>query len=311
MKKIFYILVLLLAFNSLKAQQDPQLSHYFFAKSFYNSAYAGYEDKICISALSHQQWTKFEGAPMTNMLSVDGPLTVLGLDAGIGVNIMNDKYGEFVDDFRGNLNLSYNFDLPVGALRVGLSPGFFSKKIKGEWKFPDQSESILDDDQNVFTFDMGAGMYYTLNNYYLGLSSKHFLKPSFNFESASGNKSSIFLVNHYYLMTGYTFNLLSSVLELTPSVFIKTDVSVLQYDINLFALYNKKFWASVTYRNGDAFAFFAGTSIFNNTRIGLSYDLTLSYLNRVSNGTFEAYLGYCFSFVKPANAQSYKNVKTL
>ncbi len=311
MKKIIYILALLLAFGTLQAQQDPQLSHYFFAKSFYNSSYAGYEDKICINVLSHQQWNKFEGAPLTNMLSIDGPVNLFGLDAGVGVNIIDDRYGEFVNDFRGKINLAYNFDLPVGSLRVGLSPGFFSKKIKGAWKFPDQSETILTDDKNVFVFDIGGGVYYTVSNYHLGFSSSHLLKPKFEFVSESGNNSSVFLVNHFYLMTGYTFNLLSSVLELTPSVFIKSDISSLQYDINLFALYNKKFWASVTYRNRDAFAFFVGTSIFANTRLGLSYDLTLSYLNRVSNGTFEAYIGYNFSFVKPANAQKYRNVKTL
>lgn len=311
MRKTLYILIILLSFNTLKGQQDPQVSHYFFMKEFYNPAYAGYEDQICANFLSHQQWRNFKGTPFTNMLTIDSPLDILGTkNIGVGVNFVDDRYGD-VRDFRGNLSISYNFDLPIGSVRVGLSPGVFSKKFEATWKFPDQQETILNDDKNVYIFDIGAGLYYTIDNLFVGFSSFHLTRPSFYFESTTGSQSSIFLVNHFYLMTGYTFNVANSAIELTPSVFLKSDANVLQYDINILALYNKKIWASVSYRNKDALAFMVGTSYFNNIRLGLSYDVTLSYMNRVSNGTLEAYVGYCFSFIKPANAKSYGNVKTL
>ncbi|MBN2891139.1 MAG: PorP/SprF family type IX secretion system membrane protein [Bacteroidales bacterium] len=314
MRRIIFTILLILTVNSLDAQQDPQVSHYFFMKEFYNPAYAGYDGEICANFLSHQQWRGFENAPFTNMLTLDTDLPSLGIqsldNAGIGINFVNDQYG-FVTDFRGNISLSYNFDLPIGSLRIGLSPGAFSKKFEAQWKFPDQTETIMTDQTNVFVFDIGGGIYYSVSNLFVSFSSFHITRPSFYFEVDNNSVGSIFLVNHYYLMAGYNLSLSNSALEITPSVFFKSDGREIQYDINIFALYNKKIWASVTYRNKDALAFFVGTSYFNNIRLGLSYDITLSYLNRVSNGTLEAYVGYCFSFIKPANAQKYRNVKTL
>ena len=310
MKKIFLHIIVILTFTNVYAQQDPQLSHYFFMKEYYNPAYAGYEDNININMLSHQQWQKFEGAPLTTVLSADAPLSLFGQSEGIGLNLMNDKYG-FVNDFRANLSLAYIFNLGVNRLSIGINPGLFSKKFKPQWKFPDQQENILEQDKNAILFDFGIGAYYTFGNYYTGFSISHLFRPAFYYTTDNGTVSSPFLTNHYFLMAGYTYQFSSAPIELTPSVFIKSDGNVFQEEINIFAQYNKKIWISVSYRNKDALVFFAGTSYFKDLKIGLSYDLTLSYLNRVTRGTFEAYLGYSFSFMRIPNAQTYRNVKTL
>jgi len=310
MKKTITVILFLLSISAY-GQQDPQISHYFFMKEFYNPAYAGFEGDININLLSHQQWRKFTGAPVTTILSVDAPVSPLGIDGGVGLNIVDDRYG-FVHDFRGNLALSYSFNIGTGKLSIGANPGIFSKKFEPQWKFPDQSETILNENINATIFDIGAGIYYSLNNLFVGFSSFHILRPTFYFAASDGtNGSSIFLVNHYYLMAGYNLKLANSVIDLTPSIFLKSDGNSIQSEINIYALYNKKIWLSVSYRNKDALVFFAGTSYFNNVKLGISYDLTLSYINRVSNGTIEAYVGYTFSFFKVANAQKYRNVKTL
>jgi len=309
-KRVLYILLILLTSLRFFGQQDQQISHYFFMKTFYNPSYTGYEGEICANFLSHQQWRNFENAPFTNILTIDAPVSPFGLDAGVGANFVDDRYG-YVHDFKANLDLAFNYDFGFGPIRFGLSPGIFSKKYEPTWKFPDQPETILDQDKNVTVFDIEAGLFYTVHNLFVGISSFHLLTPAFKFESTSGNETKILTVNHYYLMAGYEFQTANSAFEVTPSVFLKSDGNSVQYDINIFALYNKKIWVSVSYRNKDALAFFVGTSYFNNIRLGLSYDVTLSYLNRVSNGTLEAYVGYNFSFFKPANAQKYRNVKTL
>jgi type IX secretion system PorP/SprF family membrane protein len=310
MKRIIYILIIFSAIK-LSAQQDPQISHYFFLKGFYNPAYTGLTNDINIHLLSHQQWRKFENAPLTNIFSIDAPLNLFNGSEGIGINIVDDRYG-FVRDFRANLNLAYNFDVGIGVMSVGVSPGIFSKKFEPQWKFPDQTEQILSSDQSATIFDLGAGVYYTINNVFLGLSSFHLLRPSFYFTATDNStSSSIFLTNHFYFNGGYSFKTANQSIELTPSFLLKTDMVKLQYDINLMALYNKKVWAGVTYRNKDAVAFFIGTSYFFDLKLGFSYDLILSNINRVATNTMEAYIGYSFSFFKASNAQKYRNVKTL
>jgi type IX secretion system PorP/SprF family membrane protein len=310
MRRLLIFILFLISFE-LYGQQDPQISHYFFMKSFYNPAVVGTQEEICANLIPHQQWKKFENAPFTTILSLDGPINLFGLDNGIGVNFVDDRYG-FVRDFRANISLASNFDIGFGNLSIGVSPGIFSQKFNPEWKFPDQTESILTGEISATVFDMGLGLYYSVGDLFLGLSTFHLLRPKLNFiPKGGGDASSVFLVNHFFLTTGYNFQIPNTAIELIPSVFVKTDLTSLQYDINIFALYNKKIWVSVTYRNKDALAFLVGTSYFNNIKLGLSYDVTLSYINRVSQGTLEAYVGYCFSFIKVDNAQSYRNVKTL
>ncbi len=310
MKRLLHILFIFVALN-LSAQQDPQISHYFFLKGFYNPAYTGLTNDINIHLLSHQQWRKFENAPFTNIMSIDVPLNLFNASEGIGLNMVDDRYG-FVRDFRANLNIAYNFDLGLGVMSVGVNPGIFSKKFQPQWQFPDQTEQILTSDQSATIFDIGVGAYYIINNVFVGASSFHLLRPSFYFTATdNATSSSIFLVNHFYLSGGYSFKTSGQALELTPSFLIKTDMVKMQFDINLMALYNKKVWAGVTYRNKDAVAFFIGTSYFFDLKLGFSYDLILSNINRVATNTLEAYIGYSFSFFKAENAQKYRNVKTL
>lgn len=281
-------------------------------KTSFNPAYAGLEGEVCVNLLSHQQWRQFENAPFTTILSIDFPFKMMKQKFGGGITFVDDRYG-FVRDFKGKANLSYIKDLGVGKLSIGVSPGVFNKKFEPTWLFPDQNEPILDANSNATIFDLGLGAFYLWNELFMGVSSSHLLRPNFYFqpEIEGGNSSSIFLVNHFYFVGGYNFKAANSAIDLTPSVLIKAVGGDMQFDINIFALYNKKFWASVTYRNKAAMAFMVGSSYFNNVRLGLSYDLSLNYMQRVSTGSFEAYFGYCFSFLKGGNARKYRNVKTL
>ncbi|MBN2663449.1 MAG: PorP/SprF family type IX secretion system membrane protein [Bacteroidales bacterium] len=308
-----YFLLIFLFFTSfLYAQQDPLITHYNFMKTTFNPAYAGLEGEVCVNLLSHQQWRKFENAPLTTILSVDAPFNLLNQKWGGGVVFVDDRYG-FVHDFKARFNLSFQKDLGLGKISFGVSPGIFNKKFDPSWKFPDQNEPILEANSNATIFDLGVGAFYIWNELFVGLSSSHLLRPNFYFvsETEGGTNSSIFLVNHFYFIGGYNIKVANSAIDLTPSIFVKSIGNDMQFDINIFALYNKKFWASVTYRNKAALAFMVGTSYFNNLKLGLSYDLSLTYLNRVSSGTFEAYVGYCFSFLNGGNPMKYRNVKTL
>lgn len=303
------LLLLILGINSY-SQQDPLVTQYYFLKQMYNPAYAGFDGEVCANLLSHQQWKKFDGAPVTSVISLDAPIPLFNQSFGVGINLIDDRYG-FVRDFRGSISISYIADLGAGRIAFGISPGIYSEKFNSQWKFPDQTESILPDNSRASVFDVNAGVFYELNNLYAGFSAFHLLRPNLIFSSASSdNSGSIALVNHFYFTTGYTLNLEKYGVELTPSLLAKSDGNNLQFDINILALYNKKFWVGVTYRNKSAMSFQTGTYI-KNIKVGLAYDLPLNSINRVSYGTLEVYLGYSFSFIGKTNIEKYRNVKTL
>ncbi len=310
MKKALFGIFILLSIRVI-AQQDPQFSHYMFVNTSYNPAAAGLSGDVSVNLLNHNQWIKLEGAPRTNLFSVDAPLDLAGKTIGIGAMMMSDNYA-FIQDMTFGLMFDYQIDMGLGKLSIGASASAFSKQfVDVDWKFPDQSEPIFANQSRSMVVDFNLGIFYIFNNLYTGLSITHITAPNFVFISEGGNEQQVGLVRHYYFTAGYNITSVNSLFDIRPSVLIKTDARQLQFDVNMMFLYNKKIWAGVSYRNAESIVTFLGTSYFKNIKLGLSYDIIINSINRVSNGTFEVYLGYNFSLLKMEKPQHYHNVKTL
>jgi type IX secretion system PorP/SprF family membrane protein len=118
--------------------------------------------------------------------------------------------------------------------------------------------------------DFGFGLYYTSDKFFAGLSSVHLAEPQFDF---SGAKST--LNRHYYIMGGYNFDL-SPDIVLTPSLNLKYDSKVFQYEVSALAKFNNQFLAGLAYREGDAVSAILGlTAMQNRLRITYSLDYTV------------------------------------
>jgi hypothetical protein len=68
-----------------------------------------------------------------------------------------------------------------------------------------------------------------------------------------------------------------------------------QVDLNVTALFVQKFRGGLAYRqfgNADALSILLGFQK-DNIKVGYSYDITLSNVQRVSNGTHEIFVRYC------------------
>lgn len=73
------------------AQQDEQFTQYMYNTINVNPAYAGSRDVMSAFVLHRAQWIGIEGAPVTNIISINAPIK--GSDMGLGVSLMNDKLG--------------------------------------------------------------------------------------------------------------------------------------------------------------------------------------------------------------------------
>ena len=78
------------AFTSY-AQQDAQYTQYMYNTINVNPAYAGSRGAMSIFALHRTQWVGLDGAPVTNVASINTPLNDSNL--GLGVTFINDKIG--------------------------------------------------------------------------------------------------------------------------------------------------------------------------------------------------------------------------
>jgi type IX secretion system PorP/SprF family membrane protein len=295
---------------TLSAQQDPVYSQYMHNQFVINPAYAGINDVICLNGTFRNQWVGIEGAPNTMVFDANAPVKPFGINSGVGVSIVNDKYG-FENDIALNLAYSYKIDLRNGKLGIGLNAGFVNKAMKNtNWQTAVGTATddpfIPTADDKAFGFDMGLGVYYKTDNLYLGVSSTHLLQPTIKFQEATEE-----LKRHYYVLAGYKIQLPNPLVEIQPSTMIMSDGKLAQITLNTNVVYNKKFWGGVSYRPGTAIVGLVGLELFNGLRFGYSYDFVTTDIRNYTNATHEITLGYCFNMKVEKTPQKYKSVRFL
>ena len=314
MKKIISISVLIIGvFMNILGQQDPQNSQFMFNKLIYNPGYAGNSGGICATASARQQWVGFKGAPSTTVFYADAAVNPFNISSGVGLSIGNDQLG-----FEKNLSIAgtyaYRMDLGKGTLGIGLNIGFYNKALDPTWEIPTSDyhtpasgDPLIPEGKESFVaFDIGLGLFYSTENFYVGVSSTHINQPSFKF-----NKGTPFMARHYYVTGGYSLRLPNPVFELLPSFFLQSDGKATQLTINTNVLYNKKIWGGVSYRTGDALVALLGLQLINGLRIGYSYDFPTSDIRKNTGGTHELMLKYCFDISLEHVPKRYKSIRFL
>ena len=117
MKTIIIILTLIFSGVASYSQQDAQFTQYMYNTINFNPAYAGSRGTLNTFALHRTQWVGLDGAPVTNIISINSPLNLSNL--GLGVSLINDKIGPTNDntisaDISYTIPVSENYKLSFG-----------------------------------------------------------------------------------------------------------------------------------------------------------------------------------------------------
>lgn len=297
---------------SVFAQQDPQVSMNMFNHMTINPGYAGSNEAICLTAIQRQQWMGFEGSPMTTIFEVNTPINPI--NSGIGLSIYNDEIGNETD-LSLKVSYAYRLEVGMGKLGMGLSFGLLNKAFDENWVATDDpnSDPKIPGKDSRMGFDAGFGLFYRTNDIYLGLSSTHLTQQEIKFPEQD-NIAKVTEVRHYYITSGYNYQLPANpLIELRPSVLIKSDFTSSQFDINLMGIYNKRFFGGVSFRAGsfDALIAMLGMQLKNNLRFAVAYDLNMSKLSNYNSGSLEIMVGYCFNIIFIKNQGGNKSVRWL
>ncbi len=285
------------------AQQDPQFTQWMHNKLIYNPGYAGTSGGICGVLQVRQQWASFTGAPLSITFAGDGKVAN---NIGVGITFINDKIGPMSTNYVRAAG-SYLIPVAKGTLGIGLDLGLLQKSISNTWIVPEPGkvdpnipgayDVNTNPGLNKASFDLGFGAFYNIpGKFYAGLSSTHL--PA---QTIGSGKINYQVSRHYYLMTGYTFDL-NPRSSLTPNVKFKSDLAAGALDLNLmyaYTLNNSKFSVGPTFRMNDAAAILLGyqqtTGGTTTIKGGLSYDFVLSKIKGYTSGTYEIFLGACFT----------------
>ena len=308
MKK-FFALIALTGSIALSAQQDPQLTQFMFDRLSVNPGVAGINNELCLTGFYREQWSGFEGAPITTV--VNGHMPIRSINSGAGFTFFSDELGQEQSTmFRGHF--SYHFrNVGRGKLGLGASVGFLSKRLGDDWRALDgvANDNIIQENTvNAGTIDFAIGAYYKTDKFYLGLSSTHLSEGEFE-------DMGIQTARHYYLMAGYKASV-SADFDILPNILVKSDEASTTVDANVLGMYREMLWLGASFRLDDAIAPMIGYRHELNEgrsalKIGYSYDVTISEIQNYSSGSHEIMLGYCMKLVKPLPPQIYKNTRFL
>ena len=301
-KNILIISLITLCIGGLKAQQVPQFSQNMFNKLANNAGSAGSSGSINAIVLHRSQWMGFEGSPTTLNLSVDAPFEIL--NGGLGLNIVSDAIAEY-SNLGVQLSYAYRTDLGDGQLGIGASAGMFQSGLNGGNLIPAElgDISIPTAEVSGSSMDFGGGIYYNTQDVYIGLSTLHITEPSI--EKTDGGI--INLSRHYFLLAGY-YHEINPLVSLNPSIYLKSDGTTSQLDINTNIIYNKKIWGGVSYRLDEGIVLLTGMHINENIKFGLAYDVVL---NQIKNNSIEFMLGYSTIISPVKKLKSYDNPRYL
>jgi type IX secretion system PorP/SprF family membrane protein len=304
-KKLFYILLLIIPGNIIFAQQLPLFSQYLYNKFLINPAVAGSEGYTSFNLTAREQWVGYYGAPQT--FSFSGQTRLLKRSyilkqtrikrqifrpksdgkVGLGGFIFNDRNGLVQ---RTGFQASYSYHLwlrNTTQLSFGLAfTGYHFKINEKEINFEDPNEPWLNNDlrRGIFIPDATFGVYLLNAKYSAGFSADQLFQAAAKIGSDAYSK--LKMSRQYYLFGSYNFTS-GLYIEWQPSfIFRMSEQFKPQADIGLTYIYNRAFWAGLSFRTSGALIANIGFK-HQNLFFGYAFDFTLQEIQQITYGTHE------------------------
>lgn len=222
---------------------------------------------------------------------------------GIGLSLLNEKIAD--GKLRRNLAyLTYAYRIKTGEkghLAFGLMGGVHVQSNNyAELQTTDLNDVRFSANTgNVLTPNFGAGIYYSTQKFYAGVSLPRMVADNLSINSGGDvikNTAIDPSKFHYYFTMGRVFDA-GADLKLKPQIMVKAVKNApAEIDVNLNALIMEKLWIGASYRSKADMSFIAGLQINPQFLISYSYDYSLSKIRDFSSGSHEIGLGYVFGF---------------
>ena len=276
------------------AQQLPQFTQYMYNTISINPGDAGSREALSIVGLHRSQWVGFDGGPITQTLSIHSPLR-------------NDRIGlglSFIEDDLGPENFTYlyadfSYAIPTGdtgKLAFGLKGGFTQYSLDADFRESESFDPSVFGIEDRWTPNIGAGIYWSTNRIYAGLSVPRILNTDKNTDDGFEALDRL----SYYFTAGGVIDI-SNTLKFKPAALIKaTNGAPISYDLTANFLFNEKFWLGGSYRINNLTAAIGGIADFQvsrQLRVGYAYEKPISDIASYTSGTHEILLIYEFKFL--------------
>jgi type IX secretion system PorP/SprF family membrane protein len=282
------------------AQQDPHYTQYMYNMSVMNPAYAGSKENLSLGLLHRKQWVEIEDAPTTTTFFGHAPV---GKNVGMGLSVISDKIGPVEEN---NIYADFSYTLNLGGehkLAFGLKTGLTLHKV-GLYDevyptLPDEFDPAFSENTSNSYFNIGSGLFYYTNKYYLGFSIPNLMKSKhLDFNGREFGSE----VSHYFVTGGYVFDINQNV-KFKPFFMMKSAFEApTSWDLSANFLFNEKFEIGGTYRLEDSFGAMVNYAITPNIKLGYAYDHIVSDLNVTTPSSHEIILLFDLNFPKKVSS---------
>lgn len=288
-KIVLMSLLILFTYFEVGAQQNPHYTQYMYNMNVVNPAYAGSKESVSFGLLYRKQWINIEDSPATFTFAGHTPA---GKNVGVGISFIADKVGPVTEQ---NVFGDFSYTLKLGdkqRLAFGVKAGATFHRVglrDIQSSLPDPNEGIFGEDINDTSFNLGSGLFYYTDKYYVSLSVPNMLNAvhlDYNGREYGSD------VSHYFLTGGYVFDVNYEV-KFKPSFMLKSAFNIRpSLDVSANFLYQEKIELGATYRLEDSFGGMINFAITPELRIGYAYDHIVSDLRVTSPSSHEFILLY-------------------
>jgi type IX secretion system PorP/SprF family membrane protein len=297
LKRTFYTLLILLAGITVHAQQDAQFSQYMFNNVFLSPAFSGVDGVTQVMFMHRSQWAGYEssfgdgGAPTTQMLSFNTPIHKL--KSGFGTYILNDQLGP-MNNQEIQASYAYHLGIKDSKLSFGIKVGMYAQSINYDmYRYLHPKDPLLENKtgkESQIRPDIGAGIVYRAEKYYVGFGINHLTRAKFDFGVNDVRNA---LENHMNFTAGYFYEV-NFDLQVSPSLLVKSDFNEFTFDAGVVATFKDKMWAGLTGRQGEALNVLLGYAFLkdHSLKVGYSIDVVVKDREAKSNFSHELMLSY-------------------
>lgn len=320
---------LFLVKGCIQAQQMPQFSQVSMNRSLYNPAYLGYEEKTMITLGGRWQMIGFGNEPQSVFLNFERNIKIKAkpiynpamhismpipddnrtqnskFSQTFGGQLSSDKYGafksfQFAGLYAGHYKFTNSLKLSAG-LKIGISNnGFDADKAQVlnvnnpeiEYQGGDtEYDEFTVEKSNTNILNLGLGMNIQFGDFFIGAAANQLTKNSIQFGRSSLNFN---LTSHFFLMTGYNFQLTEEFKVLTTVVVKKMSPAPTSLEVSVIGNFGDVIFAGVNYHHKATAGVIVGFQVSPAFRIGYSFDASTNNIIQSSFGGHELVLNYRF-----------------
>jgi type IX secretion system PorP/SprF family membrane protein len=221
----------------------------------------------------------------------------VGKKVGLGLSVTANEIGpekeqDIYGDFSYTLRVGQKANLALG-LKAGIT--FLNINLNSLNTSNENDAAFINQNPNKSLPNFGVGAFYYTDKFYVGLSIPKLLKTT-HFKRKDNQVTRASDINHFFLTSGYVFEL-SSAIKLKPSIMAKaTQGTPLSIDFSGNILVFDKLEFGVSYRLQESISALINIRASKSLRVGYAYDHTLTNLGEFNSGSHEVFVLFNFDF---------------